>query len=76
MRIKIRTTDTQWTADHAESVTDGIAIVSVPAKSVERLTFANREMIRFDLRVIGKRIPRDWGNAAAMLPASYVVSGR
>jgi hypothetical protein len=73
-RVKIRTTDQQWTAKHAERVEDEAAIVAIPTAAIERLTFAKRDMIRFDLRVVGKRLPRDWMNPHTMLPTSYVVA--
>jgi hypothetical protein len=74
MRVKIRTTDQQWTAQHAERTEDEAAVVSIPTSAIERLTFAGRDMIRFDLRVVGKRLPRDWMNPHTMLPTSYVVA--
>lgn len=72
MQVKIRTSDKQWTAEHSERTDDGAAVVTIPGDKVERVTFAGREMVRFDLRIVGK-LPADWPNAWAMLPSTYVV---
>jgi hypothetical protein len=72
-QIKVRTTDQQWIAKHAQRVEDEAAVINVADSAIERLTFAGCAMVRFDLRTVGKRIPRDWPNPWAMLPTTYVV---
>jgi len=71
MRIAINTTDTQYAAAH-ETDSAGRVIVTVDDSIVEHVTFAGRDMIRFDLQSVGK-LPRDFGNRYAMYPATRIV---
>lgn len=81
MRVQIHTSDNAWMKRHALSTTtldngNTIAVIEIDDASVERLTFGpkNAQMIRFDLSQVAKRIPSDWYNKAAMIPASAIVS--
>lgn len=81
MIVRICTTDTTWMKAHALSVEtldngNTFAHIAIADDSVERLTFGpkNAQMIRFDLSQVAKRLPRDWYNKAAMIPAAHVVS--
>lgn len=80
MIVKIWTKDTTWTKRNALRVEtingNNVAIIEIDGDSVERLTFGpkNAQMIRFDLSKVAKRLPRDWSNANAMIPATHIVS--
>lgn len=79
MIVKIHTSDAAWSAKHAIRVVvengNSVAHVEIDDASVERLTFGPKrvEHIRFDLRQIAKRLPRDWYNANAMIPTMHIV---
>lgn len=73
--VKIRTSDKTWAerlglAVEDESKGDGFALVTVHVPDVERLTFAGRAMVRFDL---GADLPRDYPNRWVLTPASYAA---
>lgn len=70
-RIAITTTDTAYAATHEVDST-GRVIVEINDSAIERLTFAGRDMIRFDLQSAGK-LPRDFGNRYAMYPSTRIV---
>lgn len=81
MRVQIHTSDKAWMKRHALSTTtldngNTIATIEISDDSVERLTFGpkNAQMIRFDLSQVAKKLPRDWYNKAAMIPAAHIVS--
>lgn len=74
MRIRILTSDSRWSAEHGQPTGDGATVVTVPADAVEPVTFAGVAMLRFDLRTISPRIPADWPNPWAMVPAAHAVT--
>lgn len=74
MKVAITTTDTAWiTRNGFATDTRGDAIIEVTG-TVERLTFANVPMIRFDMQAITRKMPRDWQNRWTMLPAARIVT--
>jgi hypothetical protein len=73
MQIELRTSDTAWAAAHSTPGRDGRVIVTVPDAATTALTFAGREMIRFDMREIAPELPRDYPNPYTMQPASWIV---
>lgn len=79
MIVKLHTSDAKWIALNALSSerVNGNTVAHVEiGNDVERLTFGPKraEMIRFDLSQVAKRLPRDWFNASAMIPATHIVS--
>jgi hypothetical protein len=75
VRIKIYTTDNAWIAANAVSPSEhGTAVIDVPDAAITRLTFAGAKMVRFDMHTVAPKMPRDWGNRYAMVPARHVVS--
>jgi hypothetical protein len=79
MQVRINTTDATWVQRNALIWTTdefGNHVATIEISDVERLTFGpkNAPMIRFDLSKVAKRLPRDWYNANAMIPASHIVS--
>lgn len=72
MRIAITTTDAEYAAMR-ETDDQGRVIVTIPDAQVERLTFAGRDMIRFDLRLAGN-LPKGWANPFTMYPVSRIAS--
>lgn len=68
VQVEIRTSDATWSQQHGTPGRDGRTVVSVA--SVEPTTFAGRDMVRFDL---GAKLPSDWPNRWAMVPASWIV---
>ena len=76
--VKVNTSDAEWISRHGtDPVAYGTDIsgamyfqVIVTVASVERVTFAGADMIRFDL---GPDAPRD-SSRYAMYPASYLLS--
>ncbi len=78
MIVKLHTSDMKWIEKNAiayQVADNGNVTAHVEIGSnVERVTFASRDMIRFDLRSVAKRLPSDWSNANAMIPAAHIVS--
>lgn len=74
MRIRILTTGTRWAATYGEPADGGETTVTVPDAAVEPVTFAGVAMLRFDMRQVSPRIPRDWPNPWAMVPAAHAVT--
>lgn len=69
VQVEIRTSDAQWAQQHGAPGRDERIVITVD--SVERLTFAGRDMVRFKL---GAKLPSDWPNRWGMVPASWVVA--
>lgn len=74
MRIRILTTDARWSATNGYADDNGHTIITIDPAAVEAVTFGTVPMLRFDLRTVSARLPRDWGNAWAMVPASHAVT--
>ena len=70
-RVGIRTSDRAWAARHGVPGTAGRTVVTVDAATTERVRFAGHDFLRFDLAQFG-RLPSDWANRWAMIPASHV----
>ncbi|MEV7264689.1 hypothetical protein AB0N38_14165 [Micromonospora aurantiaca] len=69
VQLEIRTSDAQWARQHGTPGRDERTVIKVD--KVEPLTFAGRDMVRFDL---GAKLPSDWPNRWGMVPASWVVA--
>ena len=76
VRLMIRTTDTAWTAAYAQSgPKPDTAVITVPAALTERFTFAGAAMIGFSMLAVARRLPRDWPNPHAAIPARHQIGG-
>lgn len=73
MNIMIRTTDAQWSARHGVGTRDGATVITVPAETVQSVTFAGRDMVRFDIRRAVGSIPSDYPNPWMQVPATFIV---
>lgn len=71
VQVEIRTSDQQWSQQHGTPGRDERVVVDV--EHVEPLTFAGRDMVRFDLAQVSATLPSDWLNRWAMVPASWLV---
>jgi hypothetical protein len=71
--VRITTTDTDWiTRNGFDTADNGDALI--PVDTYETLTFAKVPMVRFDMKAVTKRMPRDWMNRWTMLPAAHIVT--
>jgi hypothetical protein len=72
-QIRITTKDARFAAEHGTGL-DAVMDTVIEVAEIERVTFAGREMIRFDMAsVAGGRLPRDWANRWTMYPATRIV---
>lgn len=76
MRVTINTKDEAFATQHGTGLdASGRTVITVPDASVERLSFAGADMVRFDMALVAAgRLPRDWGNRWTMLPQSRIVA--
>jgi hypothetical protein len=74
MRIRITTTDNAFAAEIGSGLAeDKSTVITIADDKVERLTFAGRDMIRFDMAAVASgRLPKDWGNRYTMYPATRI----
>lgn len=75
-RVKIRTNDRAWAARNNldfqdEGMGDGYGFATLTVPTVEQVTFAGRDMVRFNL---GADLPRDYPNPWVLTPATNVVA--